>query len=204
MLKNKEGIIRALTNKAEALITADRLPEASATLDKADAEAGNSASLGALRQKTRALLLMRRGDLESAGKLLEKSLAAASNNDPSSLSSIRYALGQLALTKKRYATASDHFGIALDMDRAAGAYFHIAQDLAALGTSHLQQGNPKEAATCFKRSAKIFALLNNGPKVKAVVQQLEQSARLTGVPVEATLHWINQWLAGHTEANLCR
>lgn len=73
-----------------------------------------------------------------------------------------------------------------------------------MGTSYAQMSQNREAVIHFKRSAKIYALLKETQKVKDVVSALEASAAKEDMDIQATLHWIDKWMEGKTEANLCR
>lgn len=201
-LDHREGLTRTRVDKAAALIEAGRLDEASALLDQADAQASNGTA--AMRFKTRALLAAARKDLAAARLFLEKAQASDQGAAPSILAGIHYARGHLALISDEPQKALKPLQTALDIDRRAEAYADIAKDLQALARCYGQLGQDRQALTCLKRSIKIHALLGNSPKAQAMVPELQRLAGQTGIDIKATLHWVNQWLAGQREFNFCR
>ena len=201
------GQVRPLTNKAAALVAAKRTNEAERTLELADMAAGDRNVLPALRLKTRALLFIEQDQTGKAEKLLTRSLRFVSTQDRALLADIHYTLGHALLADGRPEQAIDHLEIALEQDRTAGAYFQIGMDLAALGACFQHMEQYADAIDRFKRSLKIFALMEAPHKVSEVLPGLKASAEKSGDPdpaVQATLKWAELWLAGHREANLCR
>lgn len=198
------GKVRVACNKAAVLIAAGRLDEAGTLLDQADQLAAADDIKPALRQKTRALLMMKRGNTSAAEELLKKALTAANDGEPDQISSTNYTMGRLLLSKQRPSQAMVYFNKSLSRDRSVGAYDDITQDLAALGECHAQLKQSSQAATHFKRSIKIYALLGNATKVQELSNLLKSLPLQNDSGVQTTLHWAAQWLAGHKEANLCR
>jgi tetratricopeptide (TPR) repeat protein len=199
------GSVRAICNKAATLIAADRLDEAESVLDQADDRAKGDDVLPALRQKARAMLVMQRGNhAEAAEDLLQKAIQAAKEGEPDQLASANYTMGRLLLADRRTTHAVDYLKRSLSLDQTAGAYDDIAHDLSALGRCHLQLEHYPQAVAYLKRSIKIFALLGNAGKVQELAALLKAQSSETGVNLQATLHWVNQWLGGQKEANLCR
>jgi tetratricopeptide (TPR) repeat protein len=203
-LDQRTGQTRALANKSAALIAAGRLEEASRTLDRADEISKGSHILESLRLKTRALLRIARDDSQGAEELLVAALKAASQSDRELLADIHYTLSRLKLTLHRPQEAVSHLQIALKLDRAAGAYFSIGLDLAALGSCYENLADYAEAVNYYKRSMKIFALLEAHRKVQWVRSRLESSADKAGLNLESILHWTEQWISGRNQSGLCR
>lgn len=203
-LGDKERQAKAWANYAAALIKARRLDQAAEALDHADDLARTDQELSALRSKNRALLLIAQGKEEDAEKLLKRALENAADGEPLSVAGLYYTLGQIELNFERPERAAPHLFKALDMDRTAGAYYCIARDLAALGVCHTRMGRLPEAISFQKRSAKIFTLIENPKRAQEVLEQLEANAESTRTDIQATIHWIDQWMAGQVEANLCR
>jgi tetratricopeptide (TPR) repeat protein len=203
-LNDAPGMARARTNKAAALIKAGRLDDAAIALDAAEPQARTSTTLLALHANTKALLHIARKDFSAANDLLARTIDKLEADPSSETGGLFYTLGYLKLTAEEPAEAQTYFNKALTLDRTAGAYGAIAKDLASLGRCQARLGHDQEAVDSFKRSAKIFALLENPRKVQEVMGELEQSAIRSNTDIQATRHWINQWLAGKTEANLCR
>lgn len=204
-MQDDKGLVNVLTSKAAALMEAGKRQQAANLLDQADAIAGkNDFFLSALRLKTRGLLLFLGNQLHQSEALLHQALNQADPQDDSLKASIHYALGQVLLAQQQPSRARDHFESALSLDRIRGASFDIAKDLSALGMCADQLGENERAAILFKRSVKIYALLQNSSQVKKSMAYLQSSAAEAGIDTAATRYWVNQWLAGHMESNLCR
>lgn len=197
------GLVRATANKSAALIAAGRLSQASAILDQADTAAQKSNTLLALRLKTRALIMLRRGNLPVAHQLLAKALDIASHDDSAQIASVQYTMGQLLMRRDQPLQAIDHLSSALTIDRAAGAYENIAKDLEALGTINARLGRGAESVGFFKRSLKIYTLLGRAAKVQRVMDQLLANASEADLDIQAVLFWVHQWLDGKGESDLC-
>ncbi|MEJ2040740.1 MAG: tetratricopeptide repeat protein [Desulfosarcinaceae bacterium] len=202
ILNQREGLTRTMVDKAAALIEADRLDEASAMLDRADAQAGGE--MAAQRFRARALVALARKEFSSARGLLEKALAAAQGSASSVVSSIYFAQGHLALVSETPREALKPLHTALDMDRRAGAHADIAKDLEALAQCQRKLGKDHQALAYLVRSVKIHALLGDARRVGTIVPEMEQLSAKTGIDIHATLHWVNQWLSGKSESHLCR
>ncbi|MBI5897454.1 MAG: tetratricopeptide repeat protein [Desulfobacterales bacterium] len=118
-------------------------------------------------------------------------------------SGIYFALGHLDLTENRPAAAQQHFAEALRIDRLMGACHDMARDLEALGNCDVGLDDHRAAVHHFKRSAKIFALLQEKQRAESVLYQLEASAARADLDIQATAHWVRQWLADPAGAELC-
>ena len=199
-----QGQIRALCNKAAVLIAAQRLTEAAAVLDQADARSADSGELIALRTKTRALLSIQLGDTDNARLMLRNALVltASADTDPGTRADILFTLGRLVMPDQP-AQACDQFNQALAIDQASQNYAQVAKDLKALGLCSSAQGLHGQALEYFKRSAKIFALNGNSDQIAQIMPLMEQSVQKTGTDIQAVSHYIRRWLAGDTEADLC-
>lgn len=203
-LKLNVGLVKALTNKSATLTAVGRLDEASLVLDQADKIANKQGLLHGLRLKARAILLMARKDYKGAEGLLADALRNTPESDQSLLAGIYYTFGDLMLTTQRPQQAVADLNKALEIDHAAGAYFSVATDLATLGACYERMAKYAEAAAFYKRSVKIFALLEARARVEGVLPRLETSADKSGMDLQATLYWVEQWVSGHKEAGLCR
>ncbi|MGD9367670.1 MAG: tetratricopeptide repeat protein [Desulfobacteraceae bacterium] len=198
------GQIRALANKSTALASSGRFKEAGTALDQADALAASKTILTGLRLKARAILKIKAGDTTEAKRLLLKSMRAISKKEAGQYASAQYTMGYLLLSTQQPQEAIPYLEKALDADRSAHANFGIGQDLEALGDCHMQLRQYRQALTCYKRSLKIFVLLNNANQIQRTRTKLELSAAKADADIQATRHWVDQWLAGEREANVCR
>jgi tetratricopeptide (TPR) repeat protein len=203
-LGQRTGQERALANKAAALIAIGRLDDASQVLGHADAISQDANALNGLRLKTRALLRIARNDFQGAEDLLIAALRHASESDPALRADIHYTLAHVKLIRQHPQDAVSHLNTALKLDRAAGAYFSIGLDLAALGSCYEDLADNAGAVGFYKRSLKIFALLEAQDKVRWIRSRLKISAINAGLNLEAILHWTDQWLAGRNQSGLCR
>jgi tetratricopeptide (TPR) repeat protein len=204
LLNDKIGRVRALTNKSVALASSDKLPEAAAALKRADALAEPDDMLMGLRLKARAIVKLKTNAPEESIRLLEKAIQAIAQTDINQYASVQYAMGYALLSNQQPQKAIQYLNRALEADRTAGDHFGIGLDLEALGDCHVQLKQHAHATTAFKRSIKIYALLNHTEKVQAISSKLVNSASKAGTDIEITLDWVTQWLAGLREANICR
>lgn len=196
------GVVRALSNKAAVLVEAQRLPEAAAVLDQIDAHNLDSLDLAALTMKTRALLLIRQGDRAGARRLLTSALTQTQKIDPGTRADILFALGHLVMPDQPD-QACDYFNQALALDQSNQAYAQVAKDLKALGICSSARGMDHKALDYFKRSAKIYALNGDSEQIAQILPLMKQSALKTGTDIQVVLHYIQRWLEGETEADLC-
>lgn len=203
-LRQTSGQIRALTNKAAALLAGHNFDAASQVLDEADTIADGHPLLLALRLKNRALLYLSQNDAERAGPLLYQALDAVPPSDQALSADIHYTIGQMKLTFETPQSALPHLEAALKIDRTAGAYYAVALDLAAMGSLFDKLSRYEEAVSHYQRSLKIFALLDAPQKVQWIIPHLVHSASKTDMNVRAALKWAELWLSGQRESGICR
>lgn len=103
------GLVRLLCDKTAALIAADRLEDAAATLDKADQAASGADYFPAQRLKTRALLLIRQNAFAEARVMLDKALSLVAKEDLTTLAGIHYTMGHLLLLERQPEQALTQF-----------------------------------------------------------------------------------------------
>lgn len=204
ILDHTEAVIKTMTAKAAALIAADRLEEAEGLLGLAERKQDTSKGGKALLLKTQALLSIAQKDLSAAEEQLRMAIAAANQETSAVRSSIYYTLGYVYLQARQSTRAQPYLLHALTIDKKAAAYHRIAKDLAALGDCHSAQGQTALATSYYQRSAKIFALLGDAERVKEVMARLETAAPQAGIDIRAGLYWIDQWIKGQTQTDLCR
>ena len=204
LLDNSESRVRVLTNKSAALASAGRLSEAENTLNEADKLAASEDLLLSLRLKARAILRLKSDDVKGSKQLLSKAIQVIPYSDAQQYASAHYTMGYLLLTEQQPGKAIKFLNKALESDRRAGNYFGIGQDIEALGDCHMLMDQHTRATTEFKRSIKIYALLNNNEKVQQVSSKLIESASRADIQAQTTLNWVARWMAGQREANICR
>lgn len=204
LLEDKNGWIRALTNKSAALAASGNIENAEISLNQADALAAPDNILAGLRYRARAILHIKKKDYEEARKLLSKALRTFPKKDTGQYTATQYAMGRLLLSAQKPQAAISYLNRALEADQRAKAYFDIGQDLETLGDCHVQLKKDAQAVNYYRRSIKIFALLKNDLKVKQITPKFKDSALRAGTDIKATLKWVELWLTGQYEANICR
>lgn len=204
LLDDKVGRIRTLTNKSVALASSGKLEAAEQALNLADSLAENSDSLTGHRLKARAILKLQNQDFDGSRQLLARAIRAIPQTDTRQFASAQYTMGHLLLSIQQARKAQRHLKKALAADRKTGDYFSIGQDLEALGDCHAQLEQHAKAVSDYKRSLKIYAMLNNRNNAQQVSSKLAKSASKADADIQATLHWAAQWLAGQREADICR
>jgi tetratricopeptide (TPR) repeat protein len=204
LLSDKMGRVRALTNKSVALASWDKLQDAQEALNLADTLARPDDMLRGLRLKARAILKLKTNEPEESKQLLEEAIKVIPQSDINQYASAQYAMGYVLLSTRQPRKAIKYIKRALAADRTAGDHFGIGQDLEALGDCRVQLNQHAQATTEFKRSIKIYALLNDTQKVQTLSSKLLKSASESGTDIQITLDWAAQWLAGLHEADICR
>lgn len=203
-LENRSGRIRALSNKSVALASAGKNEAAASALDQADAIAGDDDILVGQRLKARAILKLKTDEIDQAKKLMKKAVRSISRGEAGQYASAQYTMGYLLLHGQEPGAAIDYLERALKADQESGAYYSIAQDLETLGDCHAAMSKPAEAVHYYKRSIKIFALLERSEQVAQITHRLQKSATMAGLDISATLHWVKQWSDARWELSLCR
>ena len=204
LLDDKQGQVRALTNKSAALAGSGMIEEAESALDQADALAGGKEILSGQRKKARAILKIKTGHVEEAKRLMQSAMRAIPRSEAAQYASAQYTMGYILLRSHNPKEAIANVEKALTFDRRLSSYFAIAQDLETLGDCHAEMGQHARAVNFYKRSIKIFALLDRPEKVAQILPHLQKSASIAVVGVDATLHWVKQWLEGQLEIGICR
>ncbi|MEW6671539.1 MAG: tetratricopeptide repeat protein [Thermodesulfobacteriota bacterium] len=203
-LKDHEGALQSLSNKAAALIDANRIADADREFARAQkiADAGRKPFGPLLRN--RGMLLLKKGDYPGAQALLDNALKNTDPLDLTESAAVQFALGNLMQKTNRPDEALRHFEAALAADQAVSHYKGMADDLAAIGSVHLDRGNAEQAAGFFKRAVKIYALIRNKAKVEATRGQLAEAAQKAGMGMELTDFFVEKWSRGEASEKPCR
>jgi hypothetical protein len=114
-------------------------------------------------------------------------------------------MGKLRLAQKRPAEARIHFTRTLDLDRQLGHTHGLADDLEALGDCAQGLEAWSLAAFYYKRSARIFALMAHTEKTRQLLERLQalKATHPEAVNADLTLFFIDRWVDGEPEANIC-
>lgn len=203
-IKDNHGVVQALSNKAAAMIDGEMLEEADSVLDTAEEIAQKSGISLIPLHINRGLLFIKKKEFKRAEEILENVLEITDTENLAKFAAANFVLGNLMLETKRYKKAVDFFETALVADRSSGFHRGIAGDLAAIGSICHNQGKNELAAKYFKRSIKIYALMENKEKVRHIMEQLEKVAEKTGMDISVTKLFVNRWLDGKAHASPCR
>jgi len=194
-LDNQEGIVKALSNKAATLIRAGRLDDAEQIIEeavrKSEADAHDRLLVPVLQNK--GVLLTKRGSYEAAEEILSDCLTRARSLDPMGSASLHFAFGNLLLETDRPAEAIPFFEKALSIDRELGFHRGMADDLFSMGHAYLKLGQDERAVNSWKRSAKIFALIDQAPELHETLKQLRAAAQKSGIDISLTEAFIERW-----------
>ncbi|HPA14796.1 MAG TPA: tetratricopeptide repeat protein [Desulfobacterales bacterium] len=203
-LKNDDGMVQALSNKAAALIDGGELAEAAGVLDMAEDIAREKGCRSFSVLNNRGVLLTRKEEYVRAGEVLAKALAAADPLNLSDLATVNFALGNLMVETKRFEKAIDYFGTALEADRSVPYYKGIADDLAAIGSVYFSRGECDLAVKFWQRGIKIYALIGDEKNVSDLMGKLDEASKRAGIDIRVTRHFVKSWLAGEALENFCR
>ena len=203
-IADHKGVVQILSNKAAVLIQGGRLEEAAKVLSTAEDMALKNRLVCNPLLTNRGILFTKQKDYNRAEKMLEKALAKTDRANLSEFSTVNFAFGKLMFETRRYEEAVEFFETALAVDRTSGFYKGIGDDLAAIGSAYLSLGKNELAADFFKRSIKIYALIENGKKVEDILEKLENISKTSEIDIRVTLHFVNRWIEGETLASPCR
>ncbi len=203
-IKNYKGLAQALSNKAAVLIDGDRLEEAAGVLKSAeDIAQKNLISTGHILNNW-GILFIRKKEYSRAEEILNSALANADPANYSEYATVNFALGTLMRETGRHEKAVYFFKAALETDRLSGFHKGIADDLSAIGDVNFSQGKYEPAVNYFKRSIKIYALIQNRSKVSEIMKKLDIASKKADQDISVTKHFINKWLGGKDFEGPCK
>ncbi|NNF98396.1 MAG: tetratricopeptide repeat protein [Desulfobacteraceae bacterium] len=203
-LDDRSGLLNAMSNKTATLIDDGRLADAETLLDEAEELAGENNLRPFQVFNNRGVLLTRNKDYGAAEESLLKAKRYADMGNPLESATVKFALGILKMETGKYDDAVDLLSAALDADRITGFHAGVAEDLNALGTAYLKMEKYQTAAAYFKRSVKIFALLENREKTAGVLSALSEISLNAKVNMDMTTYFVDRWLAGDINENPCK
>ena len=204
-LDNQEGALRALSNKSAALIDAGELDEAEKLLQSAIQQVppGGSSRLLAPLLQNQGVLLTKRESFDAAEEVLLRCLNQTEGLDPLGTASLHFAFGNLMLKTDRPSEAIASFEKALSMDRDLGFYNGIADDLFSMGEAYLKLGEEENAVGVWKRSAKIYALIDQAADLQRTMEYLRETAQRTGADISVTEAFVERWREGGLYESPC-
>jgi tetratricopeptide (TPR) repeat protein len=203
---NQEGAVKALSNKAAVLIHMGNLDKAEQVIEEAlqglPAKRNKALLIPVLQNK--GVLLTKRGAYEAAEDVFATCLNQADRLDPMAKASLHFAFGNLMLRSGRPADAIASLEKALSIDRELGFYKGMADDLFSMGQAYIKLGKDEKAAKSFKRSVKIFALIDQAGQVQETMKHLKQAAQKAGVDISVTEAFVERWRQGELFESPCR
>jgi tetratricopeptide (TPR) repeat protein len=202
-IEDHKGMVQVLSNKAAAHIENNRLEDAAKALDTAEEIARKNRIVYIPLLSNQGILFTKQKDYPRAEQTLEEALKKVDPKNFSEYATVNFAFGNLMFESGHDERAVEFYKIALAADRSSGFYNGIADDLAAIGAAYMRLGQNELATNYYKRSIKIYALINNKKEVKVILDKLEHMAKSSGDDISVTLHFVNQWLDGKSQEGPC-
>ena len=202
-IKDVEGAVQALSNKAAALIDNGMFKEAEDTLKKADKIAQKKGLAMAPLLKNRGILLFKKKEYVRSEEFMKKALGLTKPDDLIDIAAINFALGKLMLETDRHKKAAKFFKKALEADKKALFHKGIADDLSATALAYEKLCDHKKALNYYIRSVKIYALLRDEKKVADQIVILDNLSKKTDTDIKSTKYFLKQWLEGKALRSPC-
>jgi tetratricopeptide (TPR) repeat protein len=204
-LEDTAGQAQTLINRSAAHLDRGQAQRANADLDRAEPLTQDAPRLRLALERSRGILATRGGDLATAEAHLQNALDTLSVAPALEGAATQYAMGRLRLAQERPAEARPYFTRALALDRRLGHTHGLADDLEALGDSARALEAWSLAAFHYKRSVRIFALMNHTDKTRQILEGLQalKAAHPEAVDANLTLFFVDRWVEGEPEADIC-
>jgi hypothetical protein len=77
-------------------------------------------------------------------------------------------------------------------------------DLFSIGQAYLKLGQDEKAVGSWKRSAKIFALIDQAHELHETMNHLREAAQKAGVDISVTEAFVERWHEGELYESPCR
>ena len=203
---NQQGAVKTLSNKAAVLIHMGSLDKAEQVIEEALQGLPEKTNKGLLIPvlQNKGVLLTKRGKYKAAEEVFSNCLSQTNKLDPMAKASLHFAFGNLMLETGKPADAIASFEKALSIDRELGFYKGMADDLLSMGQAYVKLGKDEQAAKSFKRSVKIFALIDQAGQVRETMKYLKQAAQRAGVDISVTEAFVDRWRQGGFFESPCR
>ena len=154
---DREDVRQTLSNLAAAQVDAGNYGSAGKNIDEAlTIRIGWKPFAPAMTVK--GILLAKQGDVKGAEAMFKEALDQINRRNPAGAAAANYAMGDLLLGTARYREAVPYFETALEIDRNAGFYRGIADDLTALGRCSAGLGDDVSAVNFWEQGVRIYAL----------------------------------------------
>jgi tetratricopeptide (TPR) repeat protein len=201
-LGDREDVRQTLSNLAAAQVDTGDYASAGKNIDEAlKIQIRRKPFAPAMTVK--GILLAKQGDVKGAEAVLKAALDDIDRRHPAGEAAANYAMGDLLLGTARYKEAVPYFEKALEIDRKAGFYRGIADDLSALGRCSAGLGDDVSAVNYWEQSVRIYALLGMEEKTRATMGPLEEAAKRTNRDISLTRALVDRWLKGEMTDSIC-
>jgi tetratricopeptide (TPR) repeat protein len=201
-LGDREDVRQTLSNLAAAQVDTGDYAAAGKNIDEAlKIQVRRKPFAPAMTVK--GILLARQGDVKGAEAMLKAALDDIDRRHPAGEAAANYAMGDLLIGTARYKEAVPYFEKALEIDRKAGFYRGIADDLSALGRCSAGLGDDASAVNSWEQGVRIYALLGMEEKTRATMGPLEEAATRTNRDISLTRTLVDRWLKGEMTDSLC-
>ena len=202
-IKDFDGVVQALSNRAAALIDNGMFKEAEDTLKKADKIAHEKGLAFAALLKNRGILLFKKKEYIRSEELMKKALGLTEPDNLIEVAAINFALGKLMFETDRHKKAAGFFKKALEADKKTVFYKGIADDLSATALVYEKLHDHKKALNYYIRSVKIYALLGDKKKVGIQIAILDKLSKKTDTDIKSTKYFLKQWSEGKALRSPC-
>jgi tetratricopeptide (TPR) repeat protein len=203
-LNQDQGAIQALANKSAVLIQENRLEEADAVIQSAEALVAATARVSIPLLNNKGILLTKKKEYDAAEKIFNQALQAIAADNLRAVATVNAAIGNLKMEIGAYDQAIDFFNKALLADRASEFHVGLAEDLAAIGTAYFYQKKYEPALKYLQRGLKIYAIFGNRQKVSHINEMMTTASEATGIDISVTRHFVDKWAAGKLTASPCQ
>jgi tetratricopeptide (TPR) repeat protein len=204
-LADAAGQAQTLINRSAAHLDLRHPKRSAADLRQAEPLAQGIPRLELALARSRGIQATRNGNLQAAETHLQEALQHVGDTKSLESAATHYAMGKLRLAQERPADARPNFTHALEVDRLLGHTHGLADDLEALGDCARQLREWSLAAFHYQRSARIFALLDHTDKTRQLLETLQalKVDHPEAVDADLTLFFIDRWVEGEQEADIC-
>lgn len=198
-IQDTRAMVRVLSNKAATLLEKEEFGKAESVMENAQDLALESGMTDRPLTRNRGILVAKKGDYQTAEKILIDSLAAVDPTNLPEVAATNVAIANVLVDTNRHRKAIGFLEAALSADQWAGFYRGMADDLAAIGSAYHQLNDNRSAGEYYQRSLKIYALIGNREKVEEVLDQLESIGEMTELDLDVTRHFVERWLKGEAD-----
>ncbi len=205
-INDRPGAVKALSGKAAAFIYSGELDTAEDVIQQAWllASKENDRRLLAPLLQNKGVLLTKKGQYEAAQTALSAAQNQTDGHDSAQMASLHFAFGNLMLEAGKPADAVTFFEKALSIDRKVGFFKGMADDLFSMGVAHIRLGQKEKAVNSWKRSVKIFAMIDQARQVHETMKHLEESAQEAGIDISVTKAFVERWRQGRLFESPCQ